>query len=522
MSHEQLLISSKAASRRQVTFVALVGLTLLGVFAASAPYRLTPFAPIASFIPVVDTLLLLGDLLTATLLFAQASVLRSRALLALATGYFFTGLLIVPHALTFPHAFAAEGLLGANVSTALWLLFFWHAGLPLAVIAYATLKRTAQDRPVSRESLRRTMALCIAGSAALVAVLTVLAVSAPLPALMTDATNWLPARVNVIAFVLIGLIVAAMTMVGRGPRSLLDWWLLLAMWAWLIELLLIVATSARYTGGWYLGRTAALLSGVLVLLMLLAETNRLYARLALSWGAEQRERENRLLTLKAVTAAIAHEVKQPLTAVVANAAAISQLLKRRPTALGDIGAILDCIVQDAHRAGQVVDGVRTIFTDRPAGTLPLNLNDLLCETMALIPADLQDANLSLQLELHDALPPVPANRLQLQQVFLNLFVNALEAMRMATGRTHTLGVRSTPTNEGSVVVSVEDSGVGIVPADAELIFEAFFTTKSGGTGLGLPLCRSIVEAHGGRVWATPRIPFGAAFHVQLPLADNAQ
>jgi len=517
-SGEPLLIYNQPASRRQLWLIGLVALLLMAAPIVTFPFERVPLARIDAFIPVVDALLLFGDVLTATLLFAHAAVFRSRALLALATGYLFTGLIIIPHALTFPFAFSPTGLLGAGVGTTVWLYFFWHAGLPLAVTAYARLKNTDAVSPIPYRSVRGAIVLSIVGSVLVAAALTLLAtVGEPLlPVLFTDAITWQPSRVVYVVVVMLALLLTAMIAVSAGQRSILDWWLLLVMWAWFVELLLILTTNTRFSVGWYVGRSAGLLSGVFVLLMLLAETNRLYARLALSVTAEQRERESRLLTMNAVAASIAHEVKQPLAAIVVNAQAGAALLKETPTNTAEVAGILQSIAQQGLDAAQVVDSIRGIFAKRPSEKAPLNINELLRETATLVADELSGSRISLQLELHEPLLPVTADRLRLQHVFLNLFVNAIEAMRVVSDRPHTLSVRSTLLDTEAVVILVEDSGVGL-PADHDRIFDAFFTTKASGTGMGLALSRSIVDAHGGRLWAAAHHPHGSTFHVQLPL-----
>src|SRR5262245_29011917 len=174
-SREDLLLFVRTPTRGQVRLVALLAALLLLAFLLSLPFGTRPLAKIPSFIPIVDTALLLGDLLTATLLFGQATVLRSRALLMLGTGYLFTGFIIIPHALTFPDAFSPTGLLGAGVSTTIWIYFFWHIGLPLAVIAYAIMKRYDQTTPIPPTAVRPLILGCTIGITALVAVLTIVA-----------------------------------------------------------------------------------------------------------------------------------------------------------------------------------------------------------------------------------------------------------------------------------------------------------------------------------------------------------
>jgi signal transduction histidine kinase len=515
---EQFLISTMEPSRRQRLVVAVFALLLLLAFLATLPCRTTPLARVDSFIPMVDAVVLLGDTLTTILLFSQAAVLRSRSLIALATGYLFTGLIIVPHALTFHGAFAESGLLGGDVNTPTWFYLFWHTGLPLAVIAYAGLKKSDAAQPMARDVVSRTIAICIASTFLLAAALTVLATrgAALLPAMTVDAVHWIWARALAAAIFFVVLLLGAMICVMTRRVTLMDLWLLLALWAWLIEVSLMLSTSDRFSGGWYVGRVAGLLSGLLVLIMLIAETNWLYARLALTVMTRHREKESRQLTMNAVAASIAHEVRQPLTAIVTSANAGSAVLRQSVPALDELREILTAISEQGLRAGQVVESVRAMLVHRPTNRLPLDINELLRDTAALIANEIRAGQISLQLELDDAVSPVHADRLQVQHVFLNLLTNAIEAMSGVTDRARLLLVRTAATERNGVLVTVQDSGTGIDEEIAGRIFEAFFTTKTQGTGMGLSLSRSIVEAHSGKLWVSRSDPSGATFHVQLP------
>jgi signal transduction histidine kinase len=517
MPDRELLLSDRPPSRTQVRTVGTVALLFLAAFLISLPFRFEPMPKVGAFIVVVDTALLLGDLLTATLLFSQAAVLRSRGLMALATGYLFAGFIIIPHVLTFPFAFSERGLLSAGVSTTIWLYLFWHVGLPTAVIVYATLKKRDATEPMRHDHVQPTIILCIAGAAALAALLAILATvgRSLLPQLMTGALTWLPLRVLAIAWIPIGLSAVAMGAVLRGKRAVLDIWLALVLWAWLLELLLVLMTTDRFGLGWYVGRISGLLSGVLVLLMLIAESNRLYARLVTSVTMQRREREGRLLTMNAIAAAMAHEVKQPLASMVAGAGACIETAKSAPSNLKRVLELLELIEADGCRAAEAVDGIRTMFVRRPSDSTDTDLNELIRETTALVAGELAAWRVTLQLSLDEQAPHLGVDRLQMKHVLLNLFVNAIEAMSSVTDRPRTLIVRSI-SNSANVQVTVEDSGPGIEAGYVERIFDTFFTTKRQGTGIGLSLSRSVIEAHDGRIWATTEQPFGATFHVELP------
>jgi signal transduction histidine kinase len=517
LREQKLLLYDLPPNRTQLGIVASIALTLLAAFACTIPFTLVQLPQMHSFIPIVDTGLLLGDVITATLLFAQASLLRSRALIALATGYLFTGFIIIPHALTFPGAFAPTGLLGAGLDTTIWLYFFWHAGLPLAVIVYGLTKNSETAFPLRPEAVRVAILGCIVGSATLAAALTLLATAGQhlLPWMMPNAIEWASDRVFYVACVLMGLLVTAIAMVLRRRRSVLDLWLMLALGAWTLELALVMMTSARYSLGWYSGRIAGLLSQVLVLLMLLYETNRLYARLALSIMSQRRERQSRLMTLDAVAASLSHQVKQPLTAIAANAEAGLLWLERLSVGAGELPAILRSIASDSHRAANVMVSIRALFGKQRTGRVALNINDLIRDTLPLLAEELKSQDVSVQLHLGDEVPPIVVDGLQIQQVLLNLFTNAIEAMSTVMDRPRVLCVRSASLNR-DVLIGIQDSGVGIDPNQVERIFDAFYSNKPHGMGIGLPLARSILEAHGGTLRAVPRNPAGTTFEIYLP------
>lgn len=518
MQQDRLLLYDIPPSRRQTRLCLAVSAILLAVVLAILPFAETPLPRFNVFVPMVDTVLFVGDLITATLLFTQASVLRSRELVALATGYLFTGLIIVPHALTLPGAFSATGLLGAGVDTTAWLFIFWHWGLAVPVIAYAYLGRESVRSSPEPRTIRTLIYSCIAGSIALAALLTVLAIAqdSPLPKVMIDAIRWSPDRLLAAALTGLALLAIALLLLWRRRSSILDLWLMVSMWAWLLEVFLLLQTSSRYSLAWYSSRFAAMLAGLFVLLGLLAQTSRLYAQLALSVLARQREREGRALSMDAVAASIAHEVKQPLAAMVTNANAARRWLDRTPPDVDRAAEILQAIADDGHRAADLVTGMRSVYGAPVGERGPLRLQDLVRETTVLFSRELAAHRIALQMDLADNAGQVAANRLQLQQVLLNLFANAVDAMAGVDGRKRELRVTVQGLADGTAEVSVRDTGIGIDPVHVERMFDAFFTTKEEGTGMGLPLCRSIVEAHGGRIWATPTEPFGTAFHFHLP------
>jgi signal transduction histidine kinase len=228
----------------------------------------------------------------------------------------------------------------------------------------------------------------------------------------------------------------------------------------------------------------------------------------------------RLTTMGEMTASIAHEINQPLAAIVANANAGLRWLGNAAPDLGETQAALKRIVTDGHRASEVIGSIRAMFKKDDQAKAPLDVNELIREILALMHGQLESHKVSLRTELTHALPQVAANRVQLQQVILNLAMNAVEAMDMVTDRRRVLRICSDPHNPPGVLVRVEDSGTGIAAENINRIFDAFFSTKTSGMGMGLSICRSIIEAHGGRLTAVSAQPHGSVFEVFLP-ADDA-
>ena len=224
----------------------------------------------------------------------------------------------------------------------------------------------------------------------------------------------------------------------------------------------------------------------------------------------------RLTTVGAMAATIAHEINQPLAAVVANGNAGLRWLDRPDPNLEEAQSAFGRVVKDGHRAAQIITSIRAMFKKDSGAKSAVAINELVCDVVSTSLGELKSHNISLLLQLLDNLPLIQADRVQLQQVFFNLLTNAIDSMASVTDRRHLLCVRS-ENLEDCILISVQDSGTGIPPEHAERLFDAFFTTKSNGIGLGLSICRSIVEAHGGRLSVSPAHPHGSVFQVTLPV-----
>ncbi|SHH12025.1 trifunctional serine/threonine-protein kinase/ATP-binding protein/sensor histidine kinase [Bradyrhizobium erythrophlei] len=225
----------------------------------------------------------------------------------------------------------------------------------------------------------------------------------------------------------------------------------------------------------------------------------------------------RVTALGELTASIAHEVNQPLAGVVANAESGLRWLRRETPDLDAACRSLEWIIDDGHRASEVIRRVRSLAHKASVEKLPLDVNDVAREVIALVQRELTSHRVSLRTELAPALPMILGDRVQLQQVIINLVMNGNEAMQAVMDRPRELVIRSRQDGAQQVLLSVTDCGVGISVENADRLFNPFFTTKSSGMGMGLSICRSIVETHGGRLWATANVPHGATLQFTLPV-----
>jgi len=224
---------------------------------------------------------------------------------------------------------------------------------------------------------------------------------------------------------------------------------------------------------------------------------------------------NRVSTLGEMATSLAHEITQPIASARNNARAALNFLDRQPPDLGEVKEALECVVADADRGGDIVDRIRDHIKKAPPRKNLFDLNEAINEVIVLARSAITKNGVSVQTRLTQGLAPVQGDRVQLQQVVLNLILNAVEAMGSVEAGARELLISTEQDNTG-VLVAVRDSGPGIDATHLERVFEAFYTTKSSGVGMGLSICRAIIDAHGGRLWAEPNEPRGAVFQFTLP------
>jgi len=255
---------------------------------------------------------------------------------------------------------------------------------------------------------------------------------------------------------------------------------------------------------------------ILVLCVLLHEITTLYVQLLHALLAQRREREARLMTGDAVSASIAHEVKQPLGAIITSANAGLNWLDSAEPDLDQVRDALRLVVTAGHRADAVIENIRAYFKKGAGAHTSLDIDDVIQEALAVVRDRLQTHRGAVQASPNGRLPRIRGEQVQLQQVLVNLITNAIDSMAATDGE-RVLSIRSEVHHSGVVMVSVEDTGKGLEPGAVDRIFNPMFTTKAHGMGMGLSICRSIIEAHEGKLWVTANKGRGATFHFTVPL-----
>jgi PAS domain S-box-containing protein len=644
-------------TRRQTQSVIAVAICQIAGLALLVPFAAVQVRQINGFIPVVEGIEFVSNLVTSVLLLSQFAIHRPSALLILGCGYLLSALIIIPYALSFPGAFSPLALPGAGLQTTAWLAWFWHIPFAMALLGYGLMRNKKSKPGLARGSSFAVIVLSVSLVFALAGALVLLATAGMdfLPALFADSVRRLPANTlmdHSVAAVTLLVCVSALAALWFRPRSVLDQWLMIVALSIILEVGIIVfLSSKRFDVGFYAGRLFSLVTSTVVVIVLLVETMRLYADVArfnesrirrlvdsniigvlignpdgpvreanqaflrivgydqadvaegrlrrteltpAEWHdrdaravaemrttgtaqpfekeyirkdgsrvpvlvggatldergdavvvfavdltelkrAEAAARESdrryhqiqielaraqRVVTLGQLSASITHEISQPLSGIEINAGTCLLMLAADPPNVAGAQETARRAIRDANRAGEIVSRLRALFARRTTSTEIMNLNEAVREVISLLRDELQKDRVDLQSELAENLPTVRGDRIQLQQVLLNLIQNAADAMRGVDDRARQLVVTTSKMEPGSVLVAVRDTGPGIHPANLERVFDAFYTTKTDGLGMGLAVCRTIIGAHRGRLWATSAAPYGATFQFTLPIEGD--
>jgi signal transduction histidine kinase len=489
---------------------------VLVAYAALVPFAALPLPQMAGFIPANEGMIFIAEFVTAVFLLSQFSVTGSRALLLLGSGYLFSALIVIPHALTFPNSFAPVDFLGAGLQTSGWLYIFWHFGFFAAVIGYALLKDRKRTEDAIQYSMLSPIVWSVTIVTGLVCALTWFVVEHEdfLPRLLLDERIFSPSAHYIAGLdLLMGLI--ALVLLWARQESVLDLWLIVAVCALISELALVsFFVEARFNLGFYSGHLFAVVSSTIVLVALLTEAGGLYAQLLRTFKTVKRERDSKLLSLQAIGGAIAHELNQPITAIALEGNTALEGLKGPPNP-EELRVSLNAIVDDAFRASAVLKTIRDLFKGKDHENQPVDGNEIVLEALRVMREELKAHHITTHTDLTPDLPRIMGHKGQLLQVVLNLIHNAIEALDKVKDRDRVVRVETKHQGHNRIAITVEDSGPGIDPEIIGKLFDMFMTTKLTGMGLGLSLCRMIIESHGGDIVAS-NTGSGARFQIILP------
>ncbi|MGB8142184.1 MAG: MASE4 domain-containing protein, partial [Pseudolabrys sp.] len=512
------IATMKPTLRQQRLALAIIGLLFIG-FAAIAPFAAKQAVQVGSFVPTVQAIIFVTNLTTAVLLFSQFSILGLRELLLLASGYLFSALIVIPHALSYPGAFAPKGLLGSGIQATPWLYTFWHFGFSAVVLGYACLLNTNSKKLFIHNSGMPAICLSTGIVVTLVSALTwsVAAKEEYWPRLLANDVDFTPLT-NYVGTIPLATSVLAFIVLWFRRRSVLDLWVAVAILATVVEqAVACLFIVSRYSVGAFAVRTFSVIVSTIVLSAMLSEFVRVYASLVRTNQMLQRERESKLTTVAAAVAAIAHEIRQPLTAISANSSAARRFLARGPADIERVGGILDNIGKASLRANEIVEGVGALFRRANPERQSIDVNDLVIEALQVIAKELADCSITVDTQLTSELPRIMGDKGQLQEVIVNLVQNSIDAMRTVSAKPRMLHVRTEPHGRDAIAISVEDTGPGIEQKTLSSVFDAFVTTKTKGMGLGLAISQAIVERHDGRITAMSGVKSGARFEIILPI-----
>ena len=523
------VLSTLPAGRGDRRLALTVVLVSVAIFLAAVPFAKKPLTPIAAFIPIYESALVINDLITAVMLFGQFSILRSRALFVLASGYLFTAFITVPHALSFPGLFAPTGLLGAGPQTTAWLYMFWHGGFPLFVVAYVLLKGARRERGWTWGRPGSVVLCGVAMIAAVVCGITLLVTAGRdlLPAVI-QGIHYTPTMIFVSSSVWALSLLALAVLWRRRPHSVLDLWLMVVMCAWIFDIALAaLLNSGRWDLGFYAGRIYGLLAASFVLLVLLLENGRLYARLVEAHEGERQERQRAQQAEEAAAAAnqakseflsrMSHELRTPLNGIL-GFAQLLELDAQNPEQREGIDHILRGGRHLLALINEILDLARIESGTVSLSLEPASIGELMLECRQLTEP------MAGQRGIRMVFPPesqicVIADRTRLKQVLLNLLSNAIKYNR--AGGAVVVGYESV---DSRVRVSVQDTGPGLRPEQVQALFQPFnrLGQESGpveGTGIGLVVTKKLVELMGGTIGVASTVGAGSVFFIELKSAE---
>jgi signal transduction histidine kinase/CheY-like chemotaxis protein len=556
--HRQVVsLSNVDASRKEILLAWSVVIVSTAFFLMAAPLAKTPMTPVPAFIPAYEAALLISDLITSLLLFGQFAQKRTLSLLAIALGYLFDGLIIIPHALSFPGVFAPAGLLGAGTQTTAWLHMLWHGGFPIFVIAFALLnawerKTKKQDKADSLPDWAVPGGILLV--IALVAGITTLTTAGQnlLPMVIVD--NQLTVPLKIINGIVIGLCATALGLLWvYRNRSVLDLWLMVVMTAWLFDILLSsIFNHARYDLGFYAGRVYGLMAANFVLAILLMETGGLYSHLARAKNdleeqavklkgdlqettdarnktEQQLQQAQKMEAIGQLTGGIAHDFNNLLGVLIGNLDLLRESIAERKEAVELVDAALDAALRGADLNKRLLAFSRRQTLQPETVDVNLTLNQ-----MAKLLRRSLGERVEICLALAESTWPVLVDPTQLETSIVNLSVNARDAMPQGgvlTIETKNVQFDSHYASEHDellpgdyVMIAVSDTGSGMDPSVLKRVYEPFFTTKpvGKGTGLGLSMVYGFMKQSGGHTNIYSEPGRGTTVKLYLPRQASSE
>jgi signal transduction histidine kinase len=556
--YRQVFLSTEATSRGDRHLALIIVLLSAAGFVFAIPFARVRLAEISAFIPVYESALIVIAGITAVMLFGQFHASRSPALLVLAAGYLYDALLIIPHALSFPDAFAPGGLLGGGQTTP-WLFCFWHGGFPVFVIAYALLNaREADPGPRDNTANAVMVGVTVALTVALAGALTALALNHEtlLPTLMAGNTHTAALTIAVTVTWVLGLAAIAVVWFQRR-RAVLDLWLMVMLCAWVFDIALsAIFNHQRFDLGFYAGRGYGLLAASFVLGVLLVETGGLHSRLAAAKALaddyahrlEERVRERtaaleaetgqrrkteaqlhqsqKMEALGQLTGGLAHDFNNHLGIIIGNLDLLSDQYALDP----DQKELVDEALTAAFNGAELTRRLLAFARRQPLRPARVDANRLIAEITKLLRRTLGEQVL-VGLELDPTIPAIITDPSQLETAIANLANNARDAMPKGGRLMITTGTRYLDADYAAehievtpgayVLIEVSDTGVGMPPEVLARVFEPFFTTKEPGkgTGLGLSMVFGFLKQSGGHVNVYSEVGRGTTFRLYLRPAE---
>ena len=526
-NERRIFLSLELAGRRETRFALAVVLVSVVIFLAAAPFAKTPLAQVPAFIPIYESALVVCDLITAVLLFGQFSFLRSRALFVIASGYLFTASITVLHAVTFPGLFSPTGLLGARPQSTAWMYVFWHGGFPLVVIAYALLKDQGPEAIGTSGQPRGHAGVAILSSVAavlaIVCGLTLFATAGHefLPAIMQGNRITPPGQIILSSGWVLSLLALAVLW-WRRPHTVLDLWLMVVMWAWLFDIALAaIINSGRYDLGFYAGRIYGLLAASFLLVVLLIETGKHYARtvhmIELESAKSVAEKAN--LAKSEFLSRMSHELRTPLSAILG----FAQLMESgSPPPTASQKRSIDQILKAGWYLLELINEILDLALIESGKLLlslePISLTEVVRECQTMIEPQAQKRDIRMTFPQFKLPYFVMADRTRVKQVLINLLSNAVKYNKVG-GTVVVDCIASTP---GRIRICVKDSGEGLTAEKMTQLFQPFnrLGKEAGleeGIGIDLIVSKQLVELMKGEIGVESTVGVGSVFWIELKL-----